>query len=138
MKRQALSLISLLGLLLMAGSAFAQTTKLRANVPFSFTAHNKSLAAGTYEVLRGSSSDSGVLIIRGPEGSTLVSTNARERVQGANKTELVFHRYGTQNFLSEIWVAGAVRGWQLPISNREKELARNLSRQPVEVLASLP
>jgi hypothetical protein len=138
MKRQALSLISLLGLLLVAGSAVAQTTKLRANVPFNFTVNNKSLAAGTYEIRRGSVGDSGVLIIRGPQGSILVSTNARERVRGADKTMLVFHRYGTQNFLSEIWVAGAVRGRQLPIGNREKELARNLTPQPVEILASLP
>jgi hypothetical protein len=137
MTRQALSLISLLGLLLVAGSAVAQTTNIRANVPFSFTVNNKSLAAGTYEIQPGSVSDSGVLIIRGPDGSMLIGMNASESLQGADKTKLVFHCYGAQNFLSEIWVAGAVRGRQLPMTSREKELARNLTPQPVEILASL-
>jgi hypothetical protein len=45
------------------------------------------------------------------------------------------------HFLSQIWMNGATLGHQLPESSREKEIAkdmaRNLTREPVEVLASL-
>ena len=50
MKRQAFSLISLLSLLLVAGSAIAQTSQVRANVPFNFTVGDKTLPAGTYDI----------------------------------------------------------------------------------------
>lgn len=41
MKRQALSLVSLLSLLLVAGSATTQTIHVRANIPFNFAVGNK-------------------------------------------------------------------------------------------------
>ena len=47
MKRQAFSLMSLLTLLLVAGSAIAQTVHVRADVPFNFAVGNKRLPAGT-------------------------------------------------------------------------------------------
>jgi hypothetical protein len=50
MKRQAFSLISLLTLLLVAGSAIAQTVHVRADIPFNFAVGNKTLPAGTYDV----------------------------------------------------------------------------------------
>ena len=43
MKRQAFSLISLLTLLLVAGSAIAQTVHVRADIPFNFAVGNKTL-----------------------------------------------------------------------------------------------
>ena len=50
MKRQAFSLVSLLSLLLVAGSAIAQTVHVRANIPFNFAVGSKTLPAGTYDV----------------------------------------------------------------------------------------
>jgi hypothetical protein len=143
MKRQAFSLISLLSLLLVAGSAIAQTTHVRANVPFNFTVGDKTLAAGTYDVETVSDRDSKMLLLRTDDGksSLIVGSNAAQTLKPADKTKLVFHKYGSQYFLAEIWKEGATRGNQLPACGREKELAKeiatDLTSRPVEIVASL-
>jgi hypothetical protein len=143
MKRQAFKLISLLSLLLVAGSAIAQTSQVRSNVPFNFTAGNKTLPAGTYDIGAMNSSGGNMLLLqaRGGDSSFMVSSNAAATVKPADKTKLVFNRYGDQYFLAEIWVAGATRGRQLPKSSREKEVAKELAvghKPPqVEIVASL-
>lgn len=143
MKRHALSLISLLSLLLMAGSAIAQTSNVRANVPFNFTVGSKALPAGTYDIEGLSSSGANMLLVKARDGSgrMIVGSNAAESVNGANKTKLVFNRYRDQYFLSEIWVEGATHGRQLPKTSREKELAKELAQdltnRRVEIVASL-
>ena len=68
MKRQALSVISLLSLLLVAGLAIAQTSHVRANVPFNFTVGSKTLPAGTYDIR--ASSDPKVLLVQAQGGGS--------------------------------------------------------------------
>jgi len=142
MKRHALSLISL-SLLLMAGSAIAQTSNVRANVPFSFTVGSKTLPAGTYDIGAISVRDAKTLLLQARDGSSsmMVGSNAAETVKPADKTKLVFNRYRDQYFLAEIWVEGATRGRQLPKNSREKELAKelaqDLTQRRVEIVASL-
>jgi hypothetical protein len=142
MKRQALSLISLLSLLLVAGLAIAQTSNLRANVPFSFTVGSKTLPAGTYDI-GAISSDPKMLLLHARDGnsSMMVGSNSAENPKGAEKSKLVFNRYRDQYFLAEIWVQGATRGRQLPKTSREKELAKELAQdlthRRVEIVASL-
>ena len=142
MKRQAVSLISLLSLLLVAGSAIAQTIRVRADIPFSFAVGSKTLPAGTYD-LGTISDDTKMLQLRARNGNTgmTVVSNAAENLKPADRTKLVFNRYGDRYFLSQIWLAGETRGRELPKSNREKEvateLAKDLTHQRVEVLASL-
>ncbi len=142
MKRQAVSLVSLLSLLLVTGSAIAQTSNLRANVPFNFTAGEKTLSAGAYTIGAISGAPQ-ILLLQAQDGATrmMVASNAAENHKPANKTKLVFNRYRDQYFLAEIWEEGAARGRQLQKSNREKELAKELASdltgQQVEVVASL-
>ena len=50
MKRQAVSLVSLLGLLLVAGLAVAQTIHMRADIPFNFAVGSRTYSAGTYDL----------------------------------------------------------------------------------------
>src|SRR6201997_2224217 len=50
MKRQAFSLVSLLNLLLVAGSAIAQTVHVRGNIPFNFAVGSKKFPAGMYDI----------------------------------------------------------------------------------------
>jgi hypothetical protein len=141
MKRQAFSLISLLSLLLVAGSAIAQSRNVRANVPFSFSVGDTTLPTGTYSI-GAISSDAKTLLVQARGGSgMMVSSNAAESLTPASKTKLVFNRYRDQYFLAEIWVEGATLGRRLPKSSREKELAKelaaDLTHQRVEVVASL-
>jgi hypothetical protein len=143
MKRQAFSLVSLLTLLLVAGSAFAQTVHVRGNIPFNFAVGNKTLPAGTYDVRTISSGDSKTLLLRSRDSnaSIIVNSNAAETLEPANNTKLVFNQYGNRYFLSQIWLSGSTLGRQLPKSSREKETARDLAQDltqgRVEIMASL-
>jgi hypothetical protein len=143
MKRQAFSLVSLLTLLLVAGSAFAQTVHVRGNIPFNFAVGNKTLPAGTYDIRTISSGDSKTLRLQSRDGNTsmMVNSNAAESLAPANETKLVFNQYGNQYFLSQIWVNGETRGRQLLKSSREKEVGRELAqdrtRGRVDIVASL-
>ena len=143
MKRQAVSLVSLLSLLLVAGSAIAQTVHVRADIPFNFAVGNKTYPAGAYSIGTLGDRDGKGLLLRAEDGtaSMAIISNAAENRTPADKTKLVFSRYANQYFLSQVWVNGATRGHQLPKSNREKEvdkaMARNSSQERVEVVASL-
>jgi hypothetical protein len=143
MKRQAFSLMSLLTLLLVAGSAIAQTVHVRGNVPFNFAVGSKTFPAGTYDVGTIGRGDRKTLLLqsRDANASIMVNINAAETLKPADKTKLVFNRYGNRYFLSQIWVAGETRGHQLPKTSREKEMARdvaqNLTQGRVEIMASL-
>jgi hypothetical protein len=143
MKRQAFSLISLLSLLLVAGSAIAQSIHVRANVPFNFAVGNKTVAAGTYDVGTIDSRDSKILLLQARDSnlSMMVGSITAENLKPADKTKLVFNQYGSRYFLAQIWVEGETRGRQLPKTSREKELAQdvaqNLTHRRVEIVASL-
>jgi hypothetical protein len=143
MKRQAFSLISLLSLLLVAGSAIAQTVHVRANIPFNFAVGSKTFPAGTYDVGTIDHHDSKILLLQARDGdaSMMLNSNAAQNLDPADKTKLVFNQYGNRCFLSQIWVAGETRGHQLPKTSREKEMARdvaqNLTQGRIEIVASL-
>jgi len=51
MKRQMLTLVGVLGMLLAAGSASAQTIKVKADVPFNFIINKATLPAGEYTLM---------------------------------------------------------------------------------------
>jgi len=80
MKRQAFSLVSLLSLLLVAGSAIAQTVHVRANIPFNFAVGSKTLPAGTYDVGTIDGRDSKMLLLQARDGNTsmIAGSNAAE------------------------------------------------------------
>lgn len=137
MKRQALSLVSLLSLLLVAGSAFAQSIHLRADVPFNFAVGKKSLSAGKYNI---STLAESMILLRGPDSGSnaLVATNCAERSPRASGDgKLVFRRYGNHYFLAEIWEGGSNLGREVPKGKAEKEMAATLTPSSVEIVASL-
>jgi hypothetical protein len=76
-----------------------------------------------------------VLLISSQDGRhrMYVMTDGIESAQPPADHKLVFHRYGNEYFLQQVWVAGAARGDRLPVSSRERELAGNGA--PVTVLA---
>jgi hypothetical protein len=48
---------------------------------------------------------------------------------------LVFHRYGSQYFLAQVWSAGNSEGRELPRSRAEREVASN--NQPAAQLVAI-
>ncbi|HVO62317.1 MAG TPA: hypothetical protein VMT53_15380 [Terriglobales bacterium] len=134
MKKQ--HLFPLLALVLLAsGLASAQLDQraVKANVPFSFMAGKTALPAGDYRV--STLSDVGVLGVQGDSGSVMVGSHAVQGNAPSRATKLIFHRYGDQYFLSQIWVEGESRGRELPRTNLEKELLAKARFNAVAILA---
>jgi hypothetical protein len=115
-------------------AASAQTINVKATVPFSFIVGRSTLSAGEYSLKTMSNGQVLALSNRDAKITELVLSNSCESLT-ASKTKLVFHRYGDRYFLSQIWTEGNNRGHEIPISQREKETARNSSMQQVVLVA---
>ena len=140
MKRQIVSLLGVLGLLLVAACANAQGVNVKANVPFDFTIGKSSLPAGAYSIQSLATATGSVLAIRGEHAAKnmLASANNAETLNPSPNSRLVFHRYGDQYFLSQIWLQGEKVGRQFRISRREAEMAKSVqTSEDVIVLAAL-
>jgi hypothetical protein len=111
-----ISAIAVLG----AIAGFAQSlATLRANVPFDFTVGKKTMPAGEYLV--GPSLDTSVTFIRSVDGKEVCSAMGNPVASRKLETQarLIFHRYGNQYFLSEVW---GHDGLVVPPTTREREL----------------
>jgi len=101
--------------------------KLTANIPFDFTVLDKKLPAGKYKIGRAQNSNGDLVIqIVSADGSENVSrlTFPVLTDDPVKQGVLVFHQYGDEYFLYEIWPAGGHTGRALPKSRSERELER--------------
>ncbi len=137
MKNQMFALIGL-GLLLATASAYAQTGVVKANVPFNFIVNKTQLPAGEYKI-QALGIAASAMAIQSPDGKVIKAFLPVEctSLQTPKKTKLVFHRYGAQYFLAQIWKTGNNRGQELPMSGLETEIAREHPAQSVVVVATL-
>ena len=136
MKKQLLALVGL-GLMLATISAYAQTG-VKANIPFNFVVDKATLPAGEYIVQSVSTSGRAMSIHSADRKFTrLLLPLPCSSGKAAEKTKMVFHRYGNQYCLAQIWTAGNEIGSELPRSYREKEVAMDYTPQNVVVVATL-
>jgi hypothetical protein len=107
-------------------TAAAQNRVLgKADVPFSFAAHQMQLEPGTYVVRQIGRDILRLESASGGQGITLIGS----AMPASANAKLVFHRYGTQAFL--VAVEGPVAGAELPKTTEEKKAAsrtRELTR----------
>lgn len=125
MKKSFLRIAGMLALAFVATSQIARAQQpMVANVPFAFTAGDKTLPAGEYRVEKAPHSDL-TLMIRSADGKEgmFVSALPAETRKPQTQSKLIFHRYGNRYFLSQVWVAGHSQGRQLHESAKEKEQA---------------
>ena len=126
-----LSLVSMFTLCAAAASANAQfSNPIRAKIPFDFNVGDKKLAAGEYTFSRLSPfSGSRVMSVSSVDSSAQVfqSTIAASVLTPKNESTLVFHKYGDQYFLEEVWTGGELEGTQLPESRGERTIRRQLA-----------
>jgi hypothetical protein len=142
MKETFSRIAGILALAFLAATQVARAQEpLLVNVPFDFIAGKMTLPAGEYRVQK-PADDSGVLLIQRTDrgASAMVLCFAAQINAPQTQSKLIFHRYGDRYFLSQVWVAGHVRGRQLPESDKEKELAlaaRNEAPDQVTIIARL-
>jgi len=143
MKKQFLGTLSILSFLLMltAATASAQSARSKAiNIPFNFIAGQKTLPAGEYTVEPNRKDFDKVWLIQGRDGqaSVLVMTMPAPANNTQESAKLVFHKYGDQYFLSQIWTPGGDTGRELLMPRLERQLAKNTIERQMIVLASGP
>lgn len=135
MKQQLANTLTKIGFLIAialvtsVGSAQGQTlaTRIKVNIPFDFVVADKKLPAGEYTVSRArvEASDRFVAISSkdGRTNAFRLTSPVWSRI-ARNKGTLVFHRYGEEYFLSQVWAAGATTGRALVKSKIERATER--------------
>ena len=109
--------------LLLAASACVAQTKgdVVGVIPFPFVVAGHTLPAGRYVVSR--VNDNALRIHEAMAPGMLVLTNAAQRSESDNSSKLVFHRYESTYFLSQVWITGSDQGREVRPSKAELELA---------------
>jgi hypothetical protein len=109
----------------LAGTSFAQSKVVQADVPFDFTVSNKLLPAGTYRIKRDSN---GFILIENRDNHlAALSVVRKDENKAANGGKLIFHTYAGQYFLSEILSDWANMNVTVPASKAEKMLRNRQS-----------
>jgi len=124
-------LLAALLLISVATSTRAQSLeyRIRANIPFDFSVSDTKLTAGKYSFGRAiQTSDDTVLSVNDLSGSSrsLSTSMPVESWHTTAKARLVFHRYGDQYFLFQVWPASATTGRQFTKSRAERQLLGNV------------
>jgi len=116
---------SMFGLMALMGatSLFAQTTPVRATIPFDFRVGQRVMPAGSYTLTQ----TSAALFLRKEDGtraSAISLTNPTYHSGASNNAGLEFNRYGSVYFLSKLWGADPSYGRELVKTAQERELAK--------------
>jgi hypothetical protein len=109
---------------------------MRITIPFEFTIKDKSLPPGEYIVKRSASAGPEMLLINCVDGGSgaYALTKSVQAMARQSESKLIFHRYGDQYFLSQVWTAGDSAGRELPKSGRELSVDRERGKNTVERL----
>src|SRR5689334_2409192 len=121
-----IGMLVLLSVAALAASAKAQGgSGLRANIPFDFTVAGKSFAAGHYSITRASQT-SGDLVLEvnslDENSRALPITSRLQTLKPRDQSVVIFHRYGEEYFLAQVWAAGSTTGRAFARSRRERQL----------------
>jgi hypothetical protein len=141
MSKQILKSLTMLALIV--GLALAATVKsanaqitshaVTADIPFDFIVGNKTLPAGRYTVSSATSDGEGLRIrsVDGKSAAFRLSNLVVEKSQKWN-ARMVFHRYGQQYFMAQVW-SGDSYGRQLRPCKRERNLRQEIASNASKV-----
>ena len=128
MKKRTINIIAVFSLLLIATatSALAQgiVPSTRVDIPFDFTVGNVHLPSGEYIV----SKNGDTLVLRNTSGKGSVATLPGRTTQDKSQpsaSRLLFKRYGTQYFLSQVWLPGEGLRRELKVKSSELQAAKS-------------
>jgi hypothetical protein len=132
------SILLALTVLLLATAAQAQTTNVKASIPFDFVVGDHVYSAGEYTVKSMSQNSSAIRIDNADESEKGITlSDACSSGRPATGTKLVFQRLGNNYFLYQIWTEGNSLGREFPMSKKEVQLAKNDSPELVIVAANI-
>jgi hypothetical protein len=114
-----------IAVLFTATAAQAEPLLSRAEIPFAFIVGDTTLPAGSYLV--NFDPQTRQVQLSAPEGKAslfmLTKTVARTG-ETSGKGLLLFNKYGNTYALRTVWNPGQVKGFALPVSKVERELAK--------------
>jgi hypothetical protein len=122
-----LSLVVALTITFVVAPAAADSFGLiRVDVPFDFTAGHSIFPAGKYTIRPAGGNANGVIRMTSDDGeaSVFLSTHSAQSVESKDETVVIFHRYGDQYFLFQVWAVGDTIGLEIPKSSMERQAAR--------------
>ena len=152
MQKQILKAATMLSLVVAMTITFASAPaaadslgSIRVDVPFEFSAGQRVFPAGKYTIRQAGVSANGLIQIRSEDdkASVFLSTHYAQSVQSRDESALIFHRYGDQYFLFQVWAVGETIGLEMPKSSMERQAARGIeankgqsarSGEPAEVI----
>ena len=123
MKSKIYGALAMLAAALIVSVPFIQAqSRVQADVPFAFSLQGKAMPAGNYEIIALSDRAIEVRNLNTRRSQFLLKPMSVQssREQGPM---LVFHKYGDQYFLSQIWNGGSHYGVGFAESEREKEVS---------------
>ena len=131
------SILLALTVLLLATAAQAQTTSVKASIPFDFVVGDHSYSAGEYTV-RSMTQDGVAIRVDNADESAkgITLSHPCKKAQPATQTTLVFERLGDNYFLYQIWTEGNSAGREFPMSKKEVQLAKNYSEPELVIVAA--
>jgi hypothetical protein len=114
-------------LLLTAATVFAQMRSsqqlMKVDIPFAFGVEDRSLPAGEYLVLTVTPERSIRIVSADGKHSAIVNTLPNYASSPSENSRLVFHRYGNEYFLTQVWTAGQNVGRNPLSTKRAREIA---------------
>jgi hypothetical protein len=149
MKKKLYSTFAMLSIMVMLAVVTVQAQskgKLEINIPFEFQIGSQTLPAGEYSVKRLTQNS---ILVQSADGKESVIAQTPGTIQARNnkpaaREKLVFHKYSSQYFLSQVWMVRGSDGRVLNQTDAEREAAKaqNLARsgakpQSIEVAATV-
>jgi len=121
--------VAALALSLFAPAAFAQARHFNLQIPFDFYAGSRLMPAGSYTVEYDAVTKAARIYDREGHATTALAQATTNHLIGKNR--IVFNRYGSLSFLSQMQWAASDTGWAFRES--QLELDAKLGASPVKV-----
>lgn len=119
----AIALMACVAFVTVAATPAHAQALIKANVPFSFSAGYGALPAGEYSIQR-IGSNSTIMLSSGQRGVEILMPLTWDQRTDVNTPKLVFHRYGDEYFLAEVWTNTDSTVRKLAVHPRERQLAK--------------
>ncbi len=109
--------------------------KVVVKVPFAFEDGSQHFSPGLYTI---SMDYRNITTIRGESSAGFATTGFDEEPEPSQTTKVVFHKYGDQYFLEQIWIAGeTTHTYFLPSKAEKLEMSANRTAPTDVVVAAL-